>query len=105
MYDTELSFYSSLFLTVVCFLSGSIWLMIWSRNRHAIYMIPTALSWYAFSIYFAMLAISAGHKPLIERDAIINSVRGWGFVVGILILSGKVILLRMWARGGGKENP
>ncbi len=99
MHNSMMAYLSALFLSVACLLAGGIWLMLWTRNRAA-YMLPTALSWLAFSAYFAMLAVSAGSAPVVERGEIAEVVRGWGFATGVVILAGKgMMLVAMWRSG------
>ena len=103
MHGLALSFYSPLFLSVVCFLTGGVWLMLWTRSR-AGYMLPSAFSWWAFCIYFGLLAVSGGVAPAVERADIALVVRLWGFVVGALVLAAKAILLAVWWRNGNRQR-
>ncbi len=99
MHPGVLAFLSSLFLSIVCFLTGGIWLMIWTRSRSG-YMLPSALSWWALCIYFGMLAVSAGSAPAVTRGDIALMIRLWGFAVGALVLGAKITLLCVWWRAG-----
>jgi hypothetical protein len=94
-----LAFWSPLFLSIVCLLASGVWLMLWSRQRAA-YMLPTALSWLAFCAYFALLAVSAGQAPVVDRGDIAPLVRVWGFIVGGVVLVGKwLLLVALWRNG------
>lgn len=112
MNHDELAFFSPLFLSIVCFLSGGIRLMLWSRNRVG-YMLVSAVSWWAFCVYFGMLTVSAGRAPVVARTDIAETVRTWGFVVGLLVMLGKTNLLHAWwclsnppaAAGESAKNP
>ena len=99
MHMGALAFWSSLALSVACFVAGGIWLMLWTRSRAA-YMLLSVLTWWALCGYFALLTVSAGAEPVVTRGDIAGVVRQWGFVVAGLIMLAKGALLLVWRRNG-----
>ena len=99
MHMGALAFWSSLALSVACFVAGGIWLMLWTRSRAA-YMLLSVLTWWGLCVYFALLTVSAGAVPVVTRGDIAGVVRQWGFVVAALIMLAKGALLLVWRRSG-----
>ena len=99
MHPGILAIASPLVMAIVCLWSGGVWLMLWRRN-HAPYMLLTAISWLALCSYFSLLAISAGHAPIIERGDLAPFLREWLLVVALIFAGSKSLMLVMVRRSG-----
>ena len=104
MHASDLAFYSALFASLCMFFAAGVWLMLWTRSRRA-YMLPTALCWLALCVYFGAFAVSAGTAPVVSRNDIADLMRYGLFVVGGLVVLGKVMLLRaQWRNGAAARH-
>lgn len=92
-----LAFESPLLLSIIALVSGSVWLMLWTRTR-IWYMLLSVIGWWLLCVYWGMLAISAGPSPILDRGDVALAVRLIGIVAGIVLLVGKSAILWFWWR-------
>ena len=102
-HTSMLAFESPLMLALMALSSSAVWLLLWRRSR-APYMLLMLAGWLGLCLYWSMLAISAGPAPVLPRGDIAVAVRVLGVVVALVIVAGKILLLRQMWRNGRRDS-
>ena len=102
-HTSMLAFESPLMLALMALSSSAVWLLLWRRSR-APYMLLLLAGWLGLCLYWSMLAISAGPAPVLPRGDIAVAVRVLGVVVALVIVAGKILLLRQMWRNGRRDS-
>lgn len=78
-------------------LSAAIWLFAWRKTRQR-YMLPLTASWLGLALYWSLIAVSAGPAPMWSRANLALVVRGILLLSVLLMVGGKVALVRLAMR-------
>ncbi len=95
-----LAYEAPLICALVTFAAAWLFFMSWHIRQRPWWILVAMFGWLSWTIYFALLAISAGPAPMIERGEIVPMVR-WSELIGAVLIA---VWLVFWVRRGFK-NP
>ena len=97
MRSSSLAFEAPFVCSLVCFAAAILFVHAWRVQVHAWRIVLAALGWLCWTLYFALLAITAGPAPMLERGEVALAAR-WAELGGGLLLGGWLLLWmrRMW---------
>lgn len=91
-----LDFEAPLVCSLTTFLAALLFFFSWRIGVRPWWVMVAVGGWLSWTIYFALLAITAGPAPMIERSDIVPMVRWAELLGGVLI----AIWLIFWTRHG-----
>lgn len=95
MHTSTLAFESPAIASIASLVFGTLVVYAYLLHLRAWWVLFQALGWYGFTVYFGLLAISAGADPLLGRAEIVLTIR---FVLLITYMAFAVWGV-YWARG------
>jgi hypothetical protein len=96
-----LSFEAPLVCSLTTFAAALLFFFSWRIARRPWWVLMAVFGWLSWTIFFALLAITAGPAPMIERADITAMVRWAEMLGGVLI----AVWLWFWFRHGIRGYP
>ncbi len=94
MHSSMLAFEAPLVCAMVTFAAALLFFFAWRIGARPWYVLVAVFGWLSWTIYFALLAITAGPAPMLERGDIVAMVRWAELIGGVLI----AVWLGFWLR-------
>jgi len=91
-----LAYEAPLVCALTCFAAALLFAYSWAIQARPPYVLVGVAGWLAWTIYFSLLAISAGPAPMIKRGDMVDMVRAAELLGGLLL----AVWLMCWVRFG-----
>lgn len=91
-----LAYEAPLVCALTCFAAALLFAYSWAIRSRAPYVLVGVMGWLAWTVYFSLLAISAGPAPMIKRADMVDMVRAAELLGGLLL----AVWLVCWVRFG-----
>ena len=98
MHSSMLAYEAPLVCALVTFAAALLFFFSWRIGCRPWWVLVAVVGWLSWTIYFSLLAITAGPAPMLDRSDIIPMVR-WSELLGGILIG---IWLVFWARNGIK---
>jgi len=96
MHSSMLAYEASLVCALTSFAAAILFVYAWVIKARPWYILVAVAGWLSWTIYFSLLAITAGPAPMLERSEIVDMVRT-SEMLGGLLLAGWLVC---WVRFG-----
>lgn len=96
-----LAFEAPFVCALVCFAAALLFFLSWRIGARPWWVLVAVMGWLSWTIYFALLAITAGPAPMLSRQEITPMVR-WAELIGAVLIA---VWLMYWVRRGLRADP
>lgn len=96
MHQSMLAYEAPLVCALTSFAAATLFLYAWRIRARGWYALIAVAGWLCWTVYFSLLAISAGPAPMLKRGEMVEMVRVAELLGGLLL----AVWLVAWVRFG-----